>query len=205
VRIVVEERLLDAGGFSQSKAFARVRANLHEAIDHVRWPEGGPDFAIKPTPDGNGVRVIKNGFIGVLLNRGWKPEHTYSAVEPERTGTVRPGAFDAWIALDDDGALPFVAEWETGNISSSHRALNKMALGLIEKRLSGGVLVLPTRDLYRFLTDRVGNFREIEPYFPVWRYLPIEVGFLAVIAVEHDRESYDVPQIPKGTDGRALG
>ena len=34
--------------------------------------------------------------------------------------------------------------------------------------------------------------------------LNIEEGFLAVIAVEHDHSSIDVPRIEKGTNGRAM-
>ena len=82
--------------------------------------------------------------------------------------------------------------------------MNKMAMGLMAGKLSGGVLVLPTRALYSFLTDRVGNYRELEPYFELWSSLPIESGCLAVIAVEHDAVSTDVPRIKKGTDGWAL-
>jgi hypothetical protein len=58
--------------------------------------------------------------------------------------------------------------------------------------------------MYRYLTDRVGNFAELEPYFALWRSLPVTEGLLLVIAVEHDAVSRTVPRIPKGTDGRAL-
>jgi hypothetical protein len=98
----------------------------------------------------------------------------------------------------------FCVEWETGNISSSHRAVNKMALGILKKVLIGGVLILPTRAMYKYLTDRVGNFPELEPYFPLWQALKVEEGLLAIIAIEHDAVSQSVPRIPKGTNGRAL-
>jgi len=71
----------------------------------------------------------------------------------------RPGPIDATIPV---GNRLFCMEWETGNISSSHRALNKMALGILKGLLIGGALVLPTRAMYKYLTDRVGNFAEIE-------------------------------------------
>ncbi|MDI6824861.1 MAG: hypothetical protein QME93_08350 [Bacillota bacterium] len=99
----------------------------------------------------------------------------------------------------------FCVERETGNISSSHRAMNKMALGILRGLMAGGILILPTRQMYKYLTDRVGNFPELEPYFPLWQSLRVTRGFLAVIAVEHDGVSKDVPRIPKGTNGRALG
>ena len=98
----------------------------------------------------------------------------------------------------------FCVEWETGNISSSHRAINKMAVGILKKILVGGALIVPTREMYNYLTDRVGNFPELEPYFPLWRALHVEEGLLVVIVIEHDAVSRAVPRIPKGTDGRAL-
>ena len=79
-----------------------------------------------------------------------------------------------------------------------------MALGLLKNILIGGILILPTRELYQYLTDRVGNYRELAPYFPLWKSLKVEEGFLGIIAVEHDYTSPDVPRIKKGTNGRAL-
>lgn len=79
-----------------------------------------------------------------------------------------------------------------------------MALGIKKGILKGGVLILPTRRLYSYLTDRVGNYEEIEPYFDLWRSVACADGILAVIAVEHDATSNKVPRIKKGTDGRAL-
>ena len=64
--------------------------------------------------------------------------------------------------------------------------------------------VVPTRNLYKYLTDRVGNIDEIDPYFDLWRCVPCSEGVLEVVVVEHDAESLDVPRISKGTDGRAL-
>jgi len=98
----------------------------------------------------------------------------------------------------------FALEWETGNISSSHRSLNKMAFGIAEGPLIGGALVVPSRALYTYLTDRVGNVRELEPYYRFWKRAIRKDGVLAVLVVEHDATSTDVPKISKGTDGRAL-
>ena len=79
-----------------------------------------------------------------------------------------------------------------------------MTLGLLKGKLAGGTLVVPSRKFYKFLTDRVGNFQELEPYWDVLRSIPHEEGVLEVVEVEHDAESYQVPRIPKVTDGRAL-
>lgn len=116
--------------------------------------------------------------------------------------TQRPGPIDA-VKLTTENKY-FAAEWETGNIASSHRALNKIVVGLLANVLIGGALILPTRSLYSYLTDRVGNFEELSPYFVVWRSVKCQSGFLVVIAVEHDEISENVPLLTKGTDGRAL-
>ena len=79
-----------------------------------------------------------------------------------------------------------------------------MALGMLRGVLAGGVLVLPTRNMYAFLTDRIGNYEELSPYFDLWKALSIDDGVLAIIAVEHDGTDPAVPRIRKGTDGRAL-
>lgn len=114
---------------------------------------------------------------------------------------VGAGKIDA-VRETDFG--PFAMEWETGNISSSHRSLNKMALGIIQGTLAGGALVVPSRKLYTYLTDRVGNVRELEPYYPLWNHVLTCDGLLLVLVIEHDDESHSVPRIQKGTDGRAL-
>jgi hypothetical protein len=58
--------------------------------------------------------------------------------------------------------------------------------------------------MYRYLTDRVGNFAELEPYLDLWKAIPCKRGVLEIVAIEHDATSLDVPRITKMTDGRAL-
>jgi hypothetical protein len=81
-----------------------------------------------------------------------------------------------------------------------------MALGLMFGQLIGGALIIPTATMARYLTDRVGKFQEIAPYFPLWRFLAkaVKEGVLVVIPIEHDYLDVSVPLIRKGTDGRAL-
>jgi hypothetical protein len=74
----------------------------------------------------------------------------------------------------------------------------------LDDKLDAGFLILPSREFYQYLTDRVGNFRELEPYFPMWKSLNLPEKVLAIIEVEHDETSKKVPKIKKGTDGRAL-
>ncbi|WP_434813158.1 hypothetical protein ACRV5I_00090 [Bacillus halotolerans] len=112
----------------------------------------------------------------------------------------KPGALDACINVADK---LFVVEWETGNVSSSHRALNKMAVLLLDGHITGGVLIVPTRKMYPYLTDRIGNYEELVPYFNLWRNVNIEKGFLEIISIEHDGLRDDAPIIKKGKDGNA--
>ncbi len=79
-----------------------------------------------------------------------------------------------------------------------------MALGMMTGEFIGGVLVIPSSTMYKYLTDRIGNYGEIQPYFPIWRALNVKEGILAVIEIEHDALSKEVAPIKKGTDGRAL-
>jgi len=116
-----------------------------------------------------------------------------------RIAGPHPGAVDAIKTLPSRKLIAL--EWETGNISSSHRAMNKIVLGMLTGVLVGGVLIFPSRNFYRYLTDRIGNYQELEPYFPVWQSVGLRSGFLRVIEIEYDATSPDVQKIPKGTDG----
>lgn len=196
MKIVEEIVLIDRGGFAASAEGVAVSQHVRRAIQRVDWPEGTGTFSINPTKDGNGVKPIKNEAIKELERLHWVPETPYPV-----GSTERPGKIDA--AIETSKGL-FAFEWETGNISSSHRALNKLALGLHLGVTAGGVLIVPSKRLYKFLTDRVGNVEELRPYFPLWKATPSEAGLLEIIVVEHDAESTNAPFIPKGTDGRAL-
>ena len=201
MKFVKIETLIDKGPFSSSESFKTAFGHIKEAIKAVEWPPGSGSFTIhkqsgKKRGEGSGVKPIKEAFMALLKSNGWDLE------TPVDIATVkRPGPMDATYKI---GNRLFAVEWETGNISSSHRAVNKMALGILKRLLIGGILILPTREFYQYLTDRVGNFRELEPYFPMWKALECEEGFLAIVAVEHDYASIDVPRIPKGTNGRHL-
>jgi hypothetical protein len=71
--------------------------------------------------------------------------------------------------------------------------------------IAAGILIVPTREFARYLTDRIGNFPELEPYLDLWRAFPCTSGILELIVIEYDATSLKVPRIPKGTDGRAKG
>jgi hypothetical protein len=201
MKIMHIERLIDAGKFSSTKDWKRIESQIMQAIKAVEWPPGSGSFVLhdqsgKRRGQGNGVRPIKNAFMRQLKAYGWSLETRLDIATVKK-----PGPMDATFPVGD---RHFCIEWETGNISSSHRAVDKMSLGILKKVLIGGILILPTRAMYRYLTDRVGNFPELEPYFPLWKSLDVDEGLLAVIAIEQDGVSKSVPRIPKGTEGRAL-
>jgi hypothetical protein len=165
-------------------------SEIREAITSVVWPEGNHVFSINPTRKGNGVRPIKNNFMHHLV------ASNYSTAE-----RTNPSRYDAYNFSNQTGV-----EWETGNISSSHRAINRIISSMINDETDVGILVLPSRVLYNFLTDRIGNFREMEVYFPMYdeffEHLPsLSDKCLYIVSIQHDSENGEVPLIPKGSDG----
>ena len=201
MKIVQEVTLISAGEYARSKEWGLTRASLHRAIREVDWPPGSGSFTIFPESgkkrrQGNGVKPIKNKLMKELKRQGWRLEEPLDIAVSHR-----PGKLDAVLMTQH---WPVALEWETGNISSSHRALNKMALGLLKEVLAGGILVVPSRELYKYLTDRVGNIAELEPYIDLWKSVPCQTGILEIVVVEHDATSRKVRRIPKGTSGRAL-
>ncbi|MCP4714570.1 MAG: restriction endonuclease [Deltaproteobacteria bacterium] len=197
MKILKTEYLLKKGRFSRSSALRKIINEVKAAILSISWPPANDKFILYPEKKANGVVPIKNNFMDFLSQCNWELEKRMALAN-----RIKPGPIDAVKQLPDKRF--FAVEWETGNISSSHRALNKMAIGLLDGILVGGILILPSREMYKYLTDRVGNYAEIEPYFPVWKNLSIGEGVLLVIEIEHDGLSGRVPRILKGTDGRAL-
>lgn len=201
MKILQTRYLIRKGSFPDSPLMDRILGEITESILSAKWPHGSDKFSLLPGKHRNGVKPIKDGCMAFLRQKDWTLELRVHLGSREK-----PGKIDAAKNLPDGRYFAF--EWETGNISSTHRALNKMGIGLLDGILAGGILVLPSRAMYRHLTDRVGNYNEIQPYFPVWECLEqstrIHDGVLAVIEVEHDDVSDDAPPIPKGTDGRAL-
>ena len=212
------EILISRDQFASSDAWAQLRAQMLDALRGAEWPPGYGSFNIRPESgkkrgEGNGVKPIKDRTVAMLTDgrvygeikkrgltdhRGtWVSEHPWPVGE-----RVRPGNMDAAHVLGDGGIV--CLEWETGKVSSSHRSMNKMCLGLLQGAIKAGVLVVPSKALYPYLTDRIGNVAELEPYFPLWRATPCDEGVLEVVVIEHDAEDPNAPRIPKGTDGRAV-
>ncbi len=197
---LLHEEYLAGGQFIEADPLVKCALkDIRSAIRCVVWPIGTKKFVIRPVVDGNGVMPIKNGFVSKLKSLGWDLEERIAV-----TDGLAPGKVDAVLkgSKTHDGII--AVEWETGNISSSHRALNKMALGLLRRKLKAGVLVLPDRALYNYLTQRIGSYREIAPYFPLYKALNLDKGVLAVFSVTYDALSVKAPLIPKQFDGNAI-
>jgi|SRR5450759_99124 hypothetical protein len=206
--------LINRGKFAASEQWISIRTAIHNAIRLAEWPVGRGEFIIHPesgkkSKRGNGVVPIKAKPMQTLKDDGWTLEYPWAVTsrvsvvgktEKQPGKGSKPGHIDA-AKQYDQGLV--VVEWETGNVSSSHRAINKMALGLVEKKCIAGVLVVPNMRLAKYLTDRIGNIEELRPYFPLWQALNITEGVLELVVIEQDGDSVDVPRIPKGKDGRS--
>lgn len=201
MKLVAHYDLLNAHLFTTSRALRIAWNEVVEAVYVTDWPHGSGTFTIYPESGkgrrkGNGVKPIKIPCINKLEEFGWMTE----TLPNIGASVLRTGDLDA-LKLTDEGFIAF--EWETGNISSSHRALNKLFLTMQETNTLASFLVVPSNRLKVFLTDRIGNIGELKPYFPLWRNLTGISGALRIVVVEHDAESSTAPRIPKGTDGRA--
>ena len=189
--------LIDTGNFSSTLEYQQLEQDIITAVTSIVNPSDSNIFTLCSIKKANGVVPIKTNFINTLDSLGWKNERIADPI-------VKNYRIDSTKRLHSD--TYFGVEWETGNISSSHRAINRLLLCMINGILSGGFLVLPSREMYNYLTDRVGNFTELEPYFGLWQnystFLPNHV--LKIIEIEHDALSNSIPPLRKGTDGRAL-
>jgi hypothetical protein len=147
-------------------------------------------------------KIRSDNQLGQIVRYPIPPEGTVHEILHEGVGD-----FDFW--LRSETGFRAVVEWETGNISSSHRSLNKMCLALLGGLVDAAVLIVPSFNLYPHLTDRIGNVKELQPYFYFWGRIgeSVKSGLLAVIEVEHNKlfESTDMRDfIPRGTDGNAF-
>lgn len=195
MKINKEHFLISEGDFSKSAEFNQIMSELNSAILSVSWHDDSK-FIINPLRRGNGVVPIKLNFVKSLEANGWKAEKRMAFADG-----MSPGPVDV---VKDTSYGAFAVEWETGNISSSHRALNKIAVGIVQNAIVGGILILPTKKLAQYLTDRIGNYEEIEPYFPLYQNIQVKTGIIGVISVDFDETSKDATLIPKGKDGNAL-
>lgn len=224
MEIKEEVTIVEQGGFSQTDGWAEAREQAFESVRDVDWPPGTGSFTIYPEKEANGVKPATQIFERNIDEKSLWMEtgrtHFKSLLREigmldeavERLGKyvddpeafVNSSWFDAMAEVEVDGERHIVVfEWETGNISSSHRSLNRIMVGFLSGIITAGVVGLPTRELYQYSTDRIGNFQELYPYFMIYEALNerVENGVFEVWAFEQDAESTEVPRIPKGSDG----
>lgn len=200
MRVVAVQTIYSAGwsGFDRERVLDEVR----EGVRRVSWPPGNDRFVIAPADRSiahpNGVLPIRKAFSMHMLNLGWGTEQRYKSEL-----LSMHGALDA---LKETRHGLVGVEWETGNVSSSHRALGKLTLGLVDNEIVGGVLVVLDSKWKAFFTDRIGNWGEIDGYQRVWARALRGEGpcFLSVVVIEPDGTEAGVQLIPKGKDGNAL-
>lgn len=220
--------LLNSGDVINSQDWSEIHESYIRAIRSIDFPEGSGTLTLRrrtKKPNGqwrrNGVSYLQKRFIKFMTDtEGWEAEaqndiankqsppnlldypskHPYT--EPIEAGF---GNFD--LVTTAKNGTRVAIEWETGNISSSHRSLNKLAIALREQKIQAGVLIVPSRDLYTHLTDRIGNIRELSPYLSMWKEMEnlVKQGLIAISVVEHDNltDDQNFEYLPTGEDGRA--
>lgn len=221
--------LFDKGGVISSTDWHSLHASYERAIASIDHPEGCGTLTLRKKerlPNSqwqrNGVGYLRMRFLEFMRDsEKWKTESVvdlsrdreqppillYPSLEDYREPITSDfGGFD-FMATAAHGTRVAI-EWETGNISSSHRSMNKLAIALSSGIIEVGVLILPSRALYEHLTDRVGNIGELSGYLSMWEGLKAQVprGLLAITVVEHDALTTDssLPYLKVGGDGRAM-
>lgn len=220
--------LFDQGDVISSADWKAVHESYVRSIASIEHPRGTGRLVLRRKvrlPNGqflrNGVGYLRSNFLRHMQDaENWKPEgdvdlsrdreqpaiKLYPSLEPYREPITSDfGGFD-FITTGAQG-IKVAIEWETGNISSSHRSMNKLAIALANGVVQVGVLIVPSRQLYEHLTDRIGNIGELSGYLSMWESLKTSVprGLLAITVVEHDELTDDSkhPYLQMGSDGRA--
>jgi len=215
--------LFDQGDVIRSSDWKDLHESYLRAIRSVEHPHGSGSLTLRRRvrKNRNGVVPLRKQFLTYMLaHDGWQAESNVplardrdqapALLYPSMEKYCEPitsefGGFD-FMAKAKHGTRVAI-EWETGNISSSHRSMNKLAIALSSGVIEVGVLIVPSRDLYDHLTDRIGNIGELSGYLAAWAKtgIGVERGLLAITVVEHDHLSNnpDLPYLPRGKDGNA--
>lgn len=221
--------LFDQGDVISSTDWKDMHESYVRSIESIDNPRGSGKLCLRRKvrlPNGqwsrNGVGYLRTRFLEHIRDvEGWEAEgivdlkrdreqppiRLYPSLEPYREPITSDfGGFDLVTSAIAEGTN-IAIEWETGNISSSHRSMNKLAIALGAGIVQVGVLILPSRSLYEHLTDRIGNISELSGYLSMWEGLKSTVtrGLLAITVVEHDELTDDpaFPFLKAGMDGRA--
>lgn len=228
--------VFDRGDVVSSQDWKEIHESYVRSIASIEFPRGQGSLKLRrkslktlvrgkaPTSDRwlrNGVGYLRSEFLSHIVEKeAWQKEAGFSLGKNRRAMDVQLypgmsksqelitskfGSFD--LVTTTPGGTHVAIEWETGNISSSHRSMNKLAIALETGKIQIGVLIVPSRDLYDHLTDRIGNIGELSGYLAMWQTLGagIEKGLLAITVVEHDEltDDADHPYLSVGIDGRS--
>ncbi len=221
--------LFDQGSIRLHPDWEKVHSAMRRSIERIDFPQGSGRLVLRRKAKiagttqwlRNGVSYLKTRFLeGMVDFEKWEQEAQLDIESlqlspvigqyPDDGGYTEPvtsafGGFD--FRTKSDGGLQIAIEWETGNISSSHRSLNKLAVALSAGLIHAGILIVPSRDLYEHLTDRIGNIGELSPYLHFWSSVAKSVGkgLLAIAVVEQDELTSDptFSYLPVGRDGRS--
>lgn len=220
--------VFDKGNVVAEEDWAAVHKSYVRGIKAIEHPVGCGRFILRRAvqlPNDvwqrNGVGYMRSSFLREMVDVGkWQPEANVdlphdriqptlklypSGAEHREPVTSKFGGFDFQILTKS--RLRVAIEWETGNISSSHRSINKLVIALASGAIQAGVVIVPSRDCYAQLTERIGNIGELSGYLELWEAAKarIERGLLAITVVEHDEVTDDsnVPYLHVGADGRA--
>jgi hypothetical protein len=218
--------LFDQGNIVSSTDWRNLFEGYRRSIESIEHPKGAGGLflpEIIKLPDGqwkrNGVKYLRKEFlrfmqdvekwhcegnVALARDRDQPPILLYPSLEEYREPITSDfGNFDFMSTAENGSRIAI--EWETGNISSSHRSMNKLAIALMNDVIDIGVLIVPSRSLYNFLTDRIGNIGELSGYLSMWVSLKSQVkrGLLAITVVEHDGIDNAAPFLPVGSDGLA--
>lgn len=220
--------LFDQGNVISSVDWKNLHESYVRAIASIEHPRGSGSLTLRRKvrlPNSqwkrNGVGYLRKEFLAFMRDReGWEAESDvslsrdreqpplllYPSMEEYREPITSDfGGFD-FMATAANGTR-IAIEWETGNISSSHRSMNKLTIALSGGLVEVGVLIVPSRALYEHLTDRIGNIGELSGYLAMWEGLKsvVERGLLAITVVEHDHltDSEEIEYLAVGGDGRA--
>ena len=158
--------LFDQGNIAASFDWRSIHDSYVRSIQAIDFPEGSGTLTLrkkKKRPDGqwdrNGVNYLKARFIRNIKEvEGWRAEgqvdlsrdrqqppiKLYPSMEAYREPITSDfGGFD-FVTTGPQGTRVAI-EWETGNISSSHRSMNKLAIALGNGIVEVGGLIVRGR------------------------------------------------------------
>lgn len=143
----------------------------------------------------NGVVPVKERCYQILEDEyGWYREKPLSYFHDN---AQKGGPIDVYKEFCQGSNILYAGlEFETGNISSAHRSMNKLRVGIAKGEIAIGFLMMPIKAMSFYLTDRVSNYEELEPYFLLLDNTPF-----VVFGFDAEEYSTDVPLLPKGKDG----